>query len=565
MHQAAAAKMHVWEQIFSRENILKELCRLRLRTFPRGKARRFGTRSCQRAPSVLDRAFPPRKSWHRFRPGKRRGIARADHRQDVLLRAVRVLAEEQPTAAWAVELDKVVRSIQRRALLDPAFAFAQPRVVPVPKKGPSDVFRPICIFDVEDSVISSLTARYLRSLFNPVFAPSSLAFRAGRPGLTSPDRNRGIERLMEVRHRYADQALFVAELDLLGFYDCLDHEVVARCLRDLTAEAMRRDPTFTVAARALEIVRAYLDCFSFPDQIKGAAEAALQKRNPTARFAWAEDELELIHGNPRGGRIGVPQGGAISVFLANAVLHFVDRAVEQLHGGREVLTYLRFCDDLIIVARSREVCSTALETCLTALKRLRLPVHEPTAVGNYGREHWKSKSKCVYSWCRPQQPGDVPWIQFLGYQVRYDGAVRVSPSSIRKQRDRVCAETDAELNRIRRDLARARDGSYPGTFNGMTATELLHRLRRRLVKLAVGWRRAPWSKAKPTPCWANGFRSLVGRNLITTSLRSLDRYRERQVRRVKRALIRHGLMAETSSKRRPYWGHPTSYAGQFRR
>jgi hypothetical protein len=206
-----------------------------------------------------------------------------------------------------------------------------------------------------------------------------------------------------------------------------------------------------------------------------------------------------------------------------------------------------------------------MDACLTALKDLKLPVHEPAPAGDYGPGHWDNKSKGVYRWCRPQQPGDVPWVQFLGYHVRYDGAVRVAPKSITKQVDRLRAEADELLGRIHRGLSRKRTDDSPVEFDGMTAAQLLDGFRRRMIGLSVGWGRTPWRQPRTALCWAKGFRALIGRNVLTNSLRSLDRYRERQIRRVKRVLIRHGLVDSEARKGRPFWGYLTSYVAQFRR
>ena len=43
------------------------------------------------------------------------------------------------------------------------------------------------------------------------------------------------------------------------------------------------------------------------------------------------------------------------------------------------------------------------------------------------------KSKAPYEWGPATKPGRVPWCAFVGYQIRHDGALRLRPSSLKKE------------------------------------------------------------------------------------------------------------------------------------
>jgi hypothetical protein len=141
-------------------------------------------------------------------------------------------------------------------------------------------------------------------------------------------------------------------------------------------------------------------------------------------------------------------------------------------------------------------CSAALQTCLEILKiDLRLPVHPPVTVEKYGPKFWRTKSRQVYRWMAPQHEADVPWVQFLGYQIRHDGVLRSAKNSLERHRERLRAETDRVLN-------------VPGRPH-WKFRKFLNRVARRLVNLSIGRNgaRRPW----PARCWVDGFQLLQGR------------------------------------------------------
>src|SRR5205085_4021107 len=101
-------------------------------------------------------------------------------------------------------------------------------------------------------------------------------------------------------------------------------------------------------------------------------------------------------------------------------------AIQEKNEGK--LLYLRYCDDMILISPDRAVCVAAFAAYRRALERLLLPAHPPESVLKYSRAFWEGKSKHPYRW---SQSG-APWVQFVGYQVRYDGVVRIRQKSIRK-------------------------------------------------------------------------------------------------------------------------------------
>jgi hypothetical protein len=111
----------------------------------------------------------------------------------------------------------------------------------------------------------------------------------------------------------------------------------------------------------------------------------------------------------------------------------VDSAITQLNDKE--LFYARYYDDNLIVHSSREKCLAALDTCIKKLRQLKLSVHEIVQNPQYGAEFYGLKSKGPYEWNNSTKRPSVPWVSFLGYNIRFDGNVRIRKETINKHID----------------------------------------------------------------------------------------------------------------------------------
>ena len=107
---------------------------------------------------------------------------------------------------------------------------------------------------------------------------------------------------------------------------------------------------------------------------------------------------------------GVPQGGPLSPLLSNIYLDALDKELE-MRG----LSFCRYADDCNIYTGSRKAAERVFKSVTAWIeKHLKVPV-------NY------DKSDSGRPWER----------QFLGFQPTEDGALRPSPKSLKKLKDRV--------------------------------------------------------------------------------------------------------------------------------
>ncbi len=326
-------------------------------------------------------------------------------------------------------------------------------------------------------------------------------------------------------------------------------------------------PDLTLDPRAEQIFRAYLQCYTFPRSVLEEATPLLRREHPKGEFPWPEDALRKHHADPRSAAVGVPQGGALSCIIANLVLDLADKRVKAVEARLDrTLHYYRYCDDMILIARRESDCHEAFQAYLSALDESKLPYHEPGSVETYSKRFWNEKSKNPYCWTGRKEPGCVPWVQFVGYQVRYDGLVRIKKKSLNKQIMKIRNVTD----HLKFGL-----GCKPGSY-GLAAppsvpankNQVMNSLLWRLVQLGVGKVLLKYAGQGPQRlCWAGGYKALHGKPLVPQMLKSLDRQRERQYKRMHEARIAYGPGTPSQhggkGQRPKPIRYPFSYMAQF--
>ena len=404
-----------FEEYFSESAIIRKLCVSRLKEANARHKKLFYNQISSKSkisathPSVD--VLPPRRLWSRFRNRDRKLGSNEDQNLVALVRATHTLREEDPHAKWVVALNNQLQRIRSRALDETKFKFTAPKITAIEKERNSGKYRAIAIFNPDDQIIEGLTAKYLRESFDPFFLKSSMAFRCAMQGKPPPNHNDAVEEIEHYRQCHSESGLYVSEFDIKGFYDFVSHQIAKECLDKLIAKDKAINEAFEIHPIAINIFKAYLDCYSFPKSVNRESSFLLKRRNGV--FPWPLADLRKIH-QRIGSRVGVPQGGALSCFIANCVLHQADIAVEESRKNFDVtFLYLRYCDDMILVSSDQKVCRDVSEIYQQALARLKLPVHPPESVQKYGKKLWSQKSRSPFYWGPPANISTVPWIQFV--------------------------------------------------------------------------------------------------------------------------------------------------------
>jgi len=566
-----------FDDYFTDDAIIAELCKIRVKMAKQRNDMLFWNRISSekgRFKATAASLFPPRRLWKRFRPRVRRSRGSFKINLKALIHAVFRLRQESPKPEWAVELERKVEAIRSRALSADPFRFAEPRIYGVEKDPRNHEYRPIAEYEADDKVIDCLTARYFRCLLDCALSDSCLAFRIRKGTKPPPQTHDALKKILNLRRRHSRAGVYVAECDIKGFYDTVSHKTARVALLELIADAAAKTKQMTIDPRAIAIFDAYLASYAFPRSVNEVALKRLKERDAIGTFKWPEVDLKDLYGGVVPAEIGVPQGGALSCLIANVVLHYADKKMEK--GRRRVekpYTYLRYCDDMILLSSSKSSCSKAYDIYQTALGELKLPCHRPKQVEPYSgegkRSFWEGKSNSPYLWSRPRRKGAIPWIQFVGYQMRHDGMVRVRIKSLKKHRQKVTDVADRLLATL--NPGRSKPGERTPFASGLRKrkAQIIHRLRQKLISMSVGRRQLGIAIESPMPmCWAAGFRGLTKHPYPKNSLRALDRHRERQIQRVVRRLceLPDDEVRSDGGKRAkalPYYGFNFSYAGQF--
>lgn len=558
--------MNALESYFRDDVIIKMLCQKRLSERQKRRAMSVGPDrqvDLQEGWDLSD-VLPPRSQWADHRLRHRKGLHRYCVMFQSLLKAVEAGRKQTRRALWALRLNELILRIRSRALSLEGVVFRKPRIVPIPKGEHGGELRPIAVYSIEDRIIQSLIARYLRDAFDPAFDPASIAFRSFRGVVRPPQHHDTIAMILEVNERWGRDGLYVAEADLRSFFDCLDHDVARRCVANSVEHVRAICPDPEIDPRALKILDMYLGSYSFASNVRPLSDvpAFESSRHRPTNYSWPVEELTEFHPHLNDDNIGVPQGGGLSDLLANAVLNEADRAVRRvIDNAAAPVFYRRYLDDVILISPDKEACAKCFDTYCATVSSLKLPVHTPVQVLEYGPDYWRTKSKAPFRWAKPHNRGDVPWISFVGYDVRYDGLVRVRKSSIRKHRRQIVAT-------IGKALARFSGRAALDSNRLETVVGFLRRIQKRLTRMVVGRASIGFTQPRPLPMsWTSGFRGLLHGRILQTQLRDLDRNLERQIRRAERRLgFRRppvGFVKVTRFHRMIFRGSPFSYAGQF--
>lgn len=557
--------MTAFEECFSDDAIIHYLCRLRAKYakqrsemhllhvltknegFNYHKSSRLDADSYQGAIlNDLNLLLPPRRKWKDLKErarsrtnhyGVRQRLSSPDKNVRSLHETIRHYWKHAPTEPFVIRLKEFIREVREEAL-SPAIKITAPSLYPKVKKatptwkhkvGQKVECRPISLFTLKDRIILSITNKYLTKLFDAYLDDSVLAFRAPRPSegqkhvITHHD---ALAIIQTYKGHQGEVPLWVAECDMKKFYDSVNHKVIDERFAHFVAKASSDNQGIDLT-QPERIFRAYLACYCFNLSVLPLNKDPeyWSQHDVDGEFAWICKDLirSAYYDHIDEERIGIPQGGALSGLIANIVLDSVDK----LTAIDPSLLYIRYCDDMILMHPEKEVCDLAIQRYQAALRDLKLVPHDVTEIlserrgkanrklpENTFRPFWDGKSKGPYPW-GPAANGGYPWIGFVGYELKYDGAIRVRRSSLEKEIEK--------QNKVMRKI-RAAIETQPRKPMGTIAESAIHRL----IGMSVG-RVELWNyqEVENEMCWKNGFRGLNENEYSARQLKQLDQNRNR--------------------------------------
>ena len=431
----------------------------------------------------------------------------------------------------------------------------------IPKIKDSETIRPLCVFSLRDNVLLQETNSFLIRYYDRYFQNCSYAFRGKRiinGILKVPTHHDTIDKIIEFKNKHKNEIVYVAECDLKKFFDTINHEIILTKLKKLLRKNLFMIPYWR--KRIIHIFEEYLNCYDFRKNIYELNSNQDFLRNfhcQNHEFKWIKDtELQKFYSSSfESVKLGVPQGGALSGFIANLVLDEVDVALTKLNDPD--FLYLRYCDDMIMLHTDKSKIMKYQNRYMDIIKNNYLFVHEPTRINCYDKHFYSSKSKLPYAWGGDLKNNQIPWISFVGYQIGFNGEIRVRKSSINKEIEK--------QNKMVRDTLLQVNG-MPNNPNRIIRSIIL-----RLQGMSVGYINLYHPDTRQSLCWTNGFNKLNDNVFSRRQMRKLDRNRCKQIN-----ILCHKLEAKSEKKDFPsnknsggdhidpkiqYSGKPFSYFG----
>lgn len=454
---------------FSDKELIKILCKKRIKESKKGHDKHFlrNISSSAKSPhqnikKEIFSFFPPRSLWVRLKKDEREKLSfntsniNAIQLEKTIWREIKRCKKfDRPYPDWLENLFKYIDEIQHSVFeIDKKYQFSSPRVIPILKDAKENTYRPLAVYLPNDHLIIGQIAKYLTFCFDPLFSDSSYAFRTSNNSDKKFNHHIAVEDIIRFKNKL-DCSLFVAECDISKFYDCVNHDIVFKLFKCLVLEAKQK-LNIDIDPIALHFFDSYLISFAFNHNIIKQEKYILQKANIfKGTIPWVKDEdLLAVNSDPVNDRIGVPQGGAISCLIANILLNHVDKVVNSYSD--ENTFYGRFCDDMILINKDKENCELLLELYQIALLEVKLISHKPVSNIKYDQGFWseKIKSKLPYLWGEYKKAdssthSNVPWLAFVGYQIKFDGTVRVRKKSIANELQKQVKETDKIIHVVR--------------------------------------------------------------------------------------------------------------------
>lgn len=207
--------------------------------------------------------------------------------------------------------------------------------------------RPLGIPVIKDRVVQMAVKIVIEPIFEADFKETSYGFRPKRSA------HQALDRIIKDTRR---KGWWIVDADIKGYFNNINHEKLMLMVKQRVSDR-----------RILKMIWKWL------------------KAGVMEKGEFYESEL------------GSPQGGVISPLLANIYLHYLDCKWElhYKHLGK----LIRYCDDFVIICRTKKEAEHALKALKSILDRLELELHP-------------GKTKLVSMWDGKEG------FDFLGFQHR---------------------------------------------------------------------------------------------------------------------------------------------------
>ena len=547
--------MRQFETYFTEEEILMQICKIRIK-MAKSKSKKhllhlltsnskynYHVNSSKSPTNEFERynyeltyflstILPSRKKWVRLGSHSRMKSKERNEKltsNDVnfysLLKTIKQQKNKVKKEQWYINLSYFINEIIQEST-NTNYSVQTPIIFPKlkdsKKKEGINECRPICIFNLKDRIILSITNKFFTKLFDDYFQDSSYAFRSKRNEKNKIlSHHDCISDILKFRNKNLGKDLFVAECDMKKFYDTVNHKIVNLLFDELMMRVKSSSKELNLIVPN-NIFKSYLNCFAFnvnipkPDNVEYWQTYKINH----GEFSWIESSIKEHYSDISNERIGVPQGGALSGLIANVYLNQADLSITNSNSN---ILYQRFCDDMIIISDNLEDCISAKNSYLKILSDLKLFPHNfknenelmtiENKTLNY-KNFWDGKSKGPYKWGKLDEYS-FPWIGFVGYEIDYKGSVRVRKKSFEKELNKQKTIVREIKSAIQLEMRKTKGTVAESAIN-------------RLIGMSVGRIGLDnFEEVSTDLCWKNGFVELTINEHSIRQIKHLDRNRNK--------------------------------------
>jgi len=480
----------------------------------------------------LNNVLPPRKKWVSLGEKSRRKngsnnefLTSNDKNFYSLLKTIKLYERNNSQDSWFLNLKSLITEIQN-TVSENNYKLSKPILFPELKGSllvnEENECRPICLFSFKDRIILSLTNKFLTQLFDDKFQDSSYAFRVKKREKSIISHHHCIEDILEYKKNNSGKKLFVVECDMKKFFDTISHEIAKSKFNDLIILSQNQFPEINLNF-AKTIFNDYLDIYCFNNDCPKKTDNHYWSsyRIPNGFFGWIENnDLSKHYDDFTKHRIGIPQGGALSGLIANIVLNDTDIQMKNYD-----VFYSRFCDDMIIIGNSVKECCKSKDKYMATLNELKLfphPFKDDLQLINfdsddniYYNEFWKGKSKGPFQWGEVENL-NFPWIGFVGYEINYNGEIRIRKKSFKKELKKQKVIVTEIKNAVAVGMRKPKGTVTESAIN-------------RLIGMSVGRVGIDnFEEVSTDLCWKNGFRLLTINKHSLRQIKQFDRNRSKE-------------------------------------
>jgi len=191
----------------------------------------------------------------------------------------------------------------------------------IPKKDGKQ--RPLGIPIIKDRVVQMATKIVIEPIFEADFKENSYGFRPKRSAHDA---------LEVIRKKCNNKGWWVLDADIKSYFDNISHEKLMMLVRQRISDR-----------RILKLVERWL------------------------KVGFIEE------GEKHESELGSPQGGVISPLLSNIYLNYLDTVWEKYY--KHLGTLVRYCDDFVIICRTKKDINHAYKVISDIMKRLEIQLH----------------------------------------------------------------------------------------------------------------------------------------------------------------------------------------------